>query len=182
MKKIFTTILLLCAVFAVSLPSEAQETSNQTRKEARLARKEQRRQEKAITDSLMKVLFGVQEVNVGYGKTDKNNLTTAVSSVSPTNKEVSSYGDIGEYLMGRVPGLQVTKRGNSYSLQIRGATTIGNASTEPLVLVDGVETNDIGGLNPHDIKSVEVLKDAAASSIYGSRAACGAVLITTKGR
>lgn len=175
-------MMLVSLVSAAAVPLEAQEARKQTRKETRLARKEQKRQEKAVTDSLMKVLFGVQEVNVGYGKTDKNNLTTAISSVSPTNKEVSSYGDIGEYLMGRVPGLQVTKRGNSYSLQIRGATTIGNASTEPLVLVDGVETNDISGLNPHDIKSVEVLKDAAAASIYGSRAACGAVLITTKGR
>ena len=175
-------MMLVSLVSAAAVPLEAQEARKQTRKETRLARKEQKRQEKAVTDSLMKVLFGVQEVNVGYGKTDKNNLTTAISSVSPTNREVSSYADIGEYHMGRVPGLQVTKRGNSYSLQIRGATTIGNASTEPLVLVDGVETNDISGLNPHDIKSVEVLKDAAAASIYGSRAACGAVLITTKGR
>jgi TonB-dependent SusC/RagA subfamily outer membrane receptor len=58
--------------------------------------------------------------------------------------------------------------------------SIGAGSTEPLVLVDGAETTDISGLNPHDVKSVEVLKDAAASSIYGSRAACGVILITTK--
>ena len=63
MKKIFTTILLLCAVFAVSLPSEAQETSKQTRKEARLARKEQRSRDKAITGSHMNFIFGVQGGN-----------------------------------------------------------------------------------------------------------------------
>ena len=152
----------------------------QSRKAERQARKEQKRREKEITDSMMLVLFGGRDVNVGYGTTKRDNLTTAVSSVEVQERSMSSYGDIGEYLMGRVPGLVVTKSGSSYRFQIRGATSVSGASTEPLILVDGVETTDIGGLNPHDIKSVEVLKDTAASAIYGSRASCGVILITTK--
>lgn len=154
----------------------------QNRKAQRQARREQKSREREVTDSMMKVLFGDRSVNVGYGSVKKRNLTTAVSSVDVDDRSMSSYGDIGEYLNGRVPGLMVTKAGGSYRFQIRGATTVSGASTEPLVLVDGVETDDISGLNPHDIKSVEVLKDAAASAVYGSRASCGVILITTKSR
>ena len=154
----------------------------QSRKEQRQARREQKLREQAVTDSMMRVLFGDESVNVGYGSTKKKKLTTAVSSVEVDDKSMSSYADIGEYLSGRVPGLVVTKAGGTYRFQIRGATSISGASTEPLVLVDGVETTDISGLNPHDIRSVEVLKDAAVAAIYGSRASCGAILITTKSR
>lgn len=154
----------------------------QSRKEQRQARREQKLRGQAVTDSMMRVLFGDESVNVGYGSTKKKKLTTAVSSVEVDDKSMSSYADIGEYLSGRVPGLVVTKAGGTYRFQIRGATSISGASTEPLVLVDGVETTDISGLNPHDIRSVEVLKDAAAAAIYGSRASCGAILITTKSR
>lgn len=178
MKRVLISILCAAAVMLAASP----DVCAQNRQAQRQARREQKLRERAVTDSMMKVLFGDQTVNVGYGSTKKKNLTTAVSSVEVDDKSVSSYGDIGEYLSGRVPGLVVTKTGGSYRFQIRGATSISGASTEPLVLVDGVETTDISGLNPHDVKSVEVLKDTAASAIYGSRASCGVILITTKGR
>lgn len=178
MKRLLISVLCAAAVMLAA----SQDVCAQSRKEQRQARREQKLRERAVTDSMMKVLFGDPSVNVGYGTIKKKNLTTAVSSVEVDDRSMSSYGDIGEYLSGRVPGLVVFKSGGSYRFQIRGATTISDASTEPLVLVDGVETTDISSLNPHDIKSVEVLKDTAASAIYGSRASCGVVLITTKSR
>ena len=178
MKRLLISILCLAAVMICG----SADMDAQNRKAERQARKEQKRREREVTDSMMLVLFGDRDVNVGYGSTKKKDLTTAVSSVEVDQKAMSSYGDIGEYLSGRVPGLVVTKSGSSYRFQIRGASSISGVSTEPLVLVDGVETNDISGLNPHDVKSVDVLKDTAASAIYGSRAACGVILITTKSR
>ena len=77
-----------------------------------------------------------------------------------------------------MPGLIVRKVGGSYKFTIRGINSI-NSSTDPLLIVDGCTVDDIDYLNPKDIKSVEVLKDASAS-IYGSRGACGVILITTK--
>ena len=145
----------------------------------RAARKEQRRMEKAVMDSIRSKHADKDSVNVGYGYTKKKNMTTSVSKVDI--EKAQSYTDIGQYLSGKVPGLVVMKRGNSYSFQIRGAMSL-SAGTDPLVLVDGVETTDIGSLNPQDVRSVEVLKDAAAASIYGSRAASGVILITTKSR
>lgn len=189
MKKLF--VFFLAVAMLLAMPCQAQDSVSDSkdgkasrkelRKEEKKARKEQKRREKELADSVKAIIFGANaNVNVGYGTVKKKNLTTAVSSVEVEDKAMAAYGDIGEYLNGRVPGLVVSKVGGSYRFQIRGATTIGVGSTEPLVLVDGVETDDIGGLNPHDVKSVEVLKDAAASSIYGSRAACGVILITTK--
>lgn len=185
---ISTVVMMLAQPYGVEAQSQDavekrmdKASRKELRKEERQARKEQKRREKELADSVKAVIFGGDtKVNVGYGTTKKKNLTTAVSSVEVEDNAMSSYGDICEYLSGRVPGLVVTKAGGSYRFQIRGAMSIGAGSTEPLVLVDGAETTDISGLNPHDVKSVEVLKDAAASSIYGSRAACGVILITTK--
>ena len=115
---------------------------------------------------------------MGYGRVKRRNLTTSVSKVAIQDDVIGSYSNIGEYLMGRVPGLQVTKVGSEYKYTIRGINSI-NSPTDPLFLVNGVETVDINYLNPRDIQSVEVLKDASAS-IYGTRGACGVILITTK--
>lgn len=150
----------------------------QSRKEERKARKEIRRQERAIRDSLLLMMSENESVNVGYGSTKKKNLTTSVSSVKAKNTETDGYSHVAEYLQGRVPGLIVRKVGGSYKFTIRGINSI-NSSTDPLLIVDGCTVNDIDYLNPKDIKSVEVLKDASAS-IYGSRGACGVILITTK--
>jgi TonB-dependent starch-binding outer membrane protein SusC len=88
-----------------------------------------------------------------------------------------------EALQGKAAGVQVVspsgKPGGDISVRVRGATSV-LAGNEPLYVVDGIPTTDIRGLNPNDIASMSVLKDAASASIYGARAANGVVLITTK--
>lgn len=171
--------ILVLALAFVMAGSVGDMMMAQSRKEIRKARKEQLKREREITDSLKLVLFGEEKVNVGYGKTKKKDLVTAVSSVD-VNGDAPIITDIGEFLMGKVPGLVVTKIGSSYRLNVRGATTVSGASVDPLVLLDGMEIDDISVINPNDVASVEVLKDAAAAAVYGSRGACGVVLITTK--
>lgn len=173
MKRISALIFAALILLPVSYSVQAQ-----SRKEERKARKEIRRQERAIRDSLLLMMSENESVNVGYGSTKKKNLTTSVSSVKAKNTETDGYSHVAEYLQGRVPGLIVRKVGGSYKFTIRGINSI-NSSTDPLLIVDGCTVNDIDYLNPKDIKSVEVLKDASAS-IYGSRGACGVILITTK--
>jgi TonB-dependent SusC/RagA subfamily outer membrane receptor len=106
-------------------------------------------------------------------------VTSSVSKVSVDEKTVTSYSDMGTYLMGRVPGLTVTKTGNGYRYSIRSSDTI-YGNTEPLFVVDGVTVDDISYLNPSDVDHVEVLKDAASASIYGTQGGNGVILITTK--
>lgn len=124
-------------------------------------------------------------VVVGFGTQKKANLTGAVSTV----KMDEALGDrpivnVSDALQGAVPGLLVSSGGNSTtdtkSFQIRGAYSIGSGSViSPLILIDNVE-GDIDLLNPDDIESISVMKDAASSAIYGARAAGGVILITTK--
>jgi len=114
-------------------------------------------------------------VNVGYGSVDKDDLTYAVSSVKMSENE-NSYTNMYDYLAGRVPGVQI---GPGNTITIRGINSI-NSSTEPLILLDGVEISSLDDVNPYDVYSVDVLKDAS-SSIYGLRGANGVILITTKG-
>lgn len=121
-------------------------------------------------------------VVVGYGTQKKLNLTGSISSVKMDdvlgNRPVSS---VSEALQGAIPGLQVTSTsgvpGQGMSFNIRGVNSINAGS--PLVLVDNVEM-DINMLDPNDIESITVLKDAASSAIYGARAAFGVILVTTK--
>lgn len=125
-------------------------------------------------------------VVVGFGSQKKVNLTGAVSTVD--NKALLSrpVAQVGQALQGVVPGLNMSLNnqggalGNALKVNIRGTGTIGEGSTDsPLILIDGIE-GDMNALNPDDIESISVLKDAAASSIYGSRAPFGVILITTK--
>lgn len=125
-------------------------------------------------------------VVVGFGSQKKVNLTGAVSTVD--NKTLASrpVAQVGQALQGVVPGLNMSLNnqggslGNALKVNIRGTGTIGEGSTDsPLILIDGIE-GDMNALNPDDIESISVLKDAAASSIYGSRAPFGVILITTK--
>jgi TonB-linked SusC/RagA family outer membrane protein len=126
-------------------------------------------------------------VVVGYGTQKKINLTGAVSSVNSETLENRPVVNAAQALQGLAPGLNITQTGtlggsleNRPTINIRGVGTIGQGSSgTPLILIDGAE-GDINSLNPQDIESVSVLKDAAASSIYGSRAPFGVVLITTK--
>lgn len=178
MKKII--VMAVLALFVV-LPVSARSKTPDERKARKIEKREQRQLQRAVMDSIRNAHAESDSVNVGYGYTKRKNVTTSVSSLEVNDGQASTYSDIAEYLSGRVPGLVVTKRGNSYSFQIRGAMSL-SAGTDPLVLVDGVETTDIGSLNPQDVRSVEVLKDAAAATIYGTRAANGVILITTKSR
>lgn len=150
----------------------------QDKKTERLARREARRIENAIRDSLRKVMADEELIDLGYGKVKRKHLTTSVSKVNLDEKSVSGYSDIGQFLRGRVPGLVVTKTGGGYKYLIRGAGTI-YGSTDPLFVVDGRTVDDISYLDPNEVAHVEVLKDAS-SAIYGTRGSNGVILITTK--
>ncbi len=113
-------------------------------------------------------------VNVGYSVTTQDDLTYSVSSVKPDEKEMV-YSNMYDYLRGRVAGVQVFP---DNSIRIRGINSI-NSSTEPLLVVDGAVVTNLDAINPHDVYSVDVLKDAS-SSIYGVRGANGVIIITTK--
>lgn len=169
MKRIFSAILVLLFVVGMSA---------QDRKAERMARREQRRAERAVYDSIRLKQLEDDSVYVGYGYIKRKNLTTSVSKVDVMDIQMKGYTSIGEYLKGRVPGLQVMKTGSGYKYLIRGVSSI-NSPTDPLFIVDGVEVNDIDHINPNDVARVEVLKDASAS-IYGNRGACGVIIITTK--
>lgn len=169
--------LFIALAMMVSYPANSQDKS-EARRARREQRREERRLERALMDSLRLAAFEQDSVNVGYGYVKRKNLVNSVSRVPMENDQNMSYNDIGEYLMGRVPGLTVIKTGTTYKYIIRGLSSI-NSQTDPLFIVDGVEVMDISYLNPRDVKSVEVLKDSSAS-IYGTRGACGVILITTR--
>lgn len=121
-------------------------------------------------------------VVVGYGTQKKANLTGAVSTVSLPEMEKRTVASTSLALQGLVPGVTVTQRsgkpgGDGGVISVRGKTTLGN--NDVLVLIDGVESN-INSIDPKSIESISVLKDAASAAIYGSRAANGVILITTK--
>jgi TonB-dependent SusC/RagA subfamily outer membrane receptor len=131
--------------------------------------------------------FGMEEVVVvGFAVQNKINLTGAVGVVKAEDMEARPVANAVQALQGLVAGLNISTTGNAgelnakKSINIRGTATIGEGSKgEPLVLIDGME-GDINSINPQDIESISVLKDAASSSIYGSRAPFGVILITTK--
>ena len=120
-------------------------------------------------------------VVVGYGTQKKVNLTGAIATVDDTQLASRSAPSVAHMLQGAVPGLTISttsgRPGNSADLNIRGITSINGGS--PLVLIDGAE-GDLMKLNPNDVASISVIKDASAAAIYGARAAYGVVLVTTK--
>lgn len=131
--------------------------------------------------------FGMEEVViVGFAVQNKVNLTGSVGVAKAEDLEARPVANAVQALQGLVAGLNITTSGNAgelnskKSINIRGTATIGEGSKgDPLVLIDGME-GDINSINPQDIESISVLKDAASSSIYGSRAPFGVILITTK--
>lgn len=122
-------------------------------------------------------------VVVGYQTVRKADLTGSVSVVSTKSLETSSDSDPMRALQGKIPGMTVTANGSpsgTGSVRIRGIGSF-NASQDPLFIIDGVPTTaSLNSLNMNDIESMQVLKDAASASIYGSRAANGVIVITTK--
>ncbi|MDE7375564.1 MAG: SusC/RagA family TonB-linked outer membrane protein, partial [Muribaculaceae bacterium] len=125
-------------------------------------------------------------VAVGYGSQKRANLTGAVATVDVARAMDSRpVTDVAKALQGAVPGLTITTANGDISgnpkINIRGTGTLANSATSsPLIVVDGVPVDDLSYLNPEDIEAVSVLKDASSSSIYGSRAAFGVILVTTK--
>lgn len=137
-------------------------------------------------DIAVRLAVNIQEVDevvvVGYG-TQKKRLTTGASvQVKGEDLQKLSTSSVMGALQSQSPGVQITQSsgmpGEAFKVTVRGLGTIGDAS--PLYVIDGVAGGDINTLNPSDIESVDVLKDAASAAIYGSRAANGVILITTK--
>lgn len=124
-------------------------------------------------------------VVVGYGTVKKSDLTGSVSGVSTRQFRNQPVKRVENILQGRTPGVEVTATsgvpGASMKVRVRGTTSI-NKSSDPLYVIDGIiSSSGLDGLNPSDIQSMEVLKDASSTAIYGSRGSNGVILITTKG-
>ena len=121
-------------------------------------------------------------VVVGYGSQAKKDVTGAVSSIKGDQLQNVPVSGATQAIQGRVAGVNVVRNGGSPgsagSIRIRGTGTINNA--DPLIVIDGIPAGDLNSVNPNDIASVEILKDASASAIYGTRAANGVVIVTTK--
>ena len=122
-------------------------------------------------------------VVMGYGVQRKGDITGAVSTVQARSIEDIPVNNFGAAIAGRTAGVQVVspsgKPSGGFSVRVRGATSI-TAGNEPLYVVDGVPTTDTYSINPEEIESITVLKDASSAAIYGSAGANGVVLITTK--
>ena len=123
-------------------------------------------------------------VAIGYGTAKRSDLTSAISTVQGEEIKSMSVGNPVTALQGKTPGVQVIggsgHPGASPKVMIRGFTSL-NLDTDPLYVVDGVPMgNNLNFLNPNEIESMDILKDASAAAIYGSRASNGVVLITTK--
>jgi TonB-linked SusC/RagA family outer membrane protein len=121
-------------------------------------------------------------VVIGYGTVKKKDLTGAVASIKGSDIKSQGVSDITKSLQGKLPGVTIESAGGNPGsgtrILIRGVGTLGNAS--PLYIVDGVQVSNINNLSQIDIQSIDILKDASAAAIYGSRAANGVVLVTTK--
>lgn len=122
-------------------------------------------------------------VVIGYGTQKKGDITSSVGSVKSEDFIAGAINDAGQLIQGKIAGLSVTNpSGNPVGgteISLRGNTTILGASTNPLILIDGVP-GDFNTVAPEDIESIDVLKDGSAAAIYGSRGTNGVVLITTK--
>ncbi len=121
-------------------------------------------------------------VLVGYGSSSRKNLSSAITTIKPDDLNKAATGDIGQLLQGKVAGLNISASGDPNrpaAVILRGASTI-NSPGAPFYVIDGIPGADISVIAPDDIASIEVLKDAAATAIYGNRAASGVIIITTK--
>lgn len=126
---------------------------------------------------------GLSEVVVvGYGTTTKKGLVSAVASIKADDLNKGAITDVGQLLQGKAAGLNITVSGDPTrrsSVILRGASTL-NSSMEPFYVIDGIPGGDISLVAPDDIETIDVLKDASATSIYGNRASNGVIMVTTK--
>ncbi|HBL75300.1 MAG TPA: SusC/RagA family TonB-linked outer membrane protein [Prolixibacteraceae bacterium] len=136
-----------------------------------------------INVTMVEETIGLEEVvAIGYGTAKKSDITGAVATLQGDAVAERRTTQVSQALQGAISGVMVTRDnntpGSSATINIRGITTIGDSS--PLIIMDGVPINNINDINPNDIQDISVLKDAASASIYGSRAAAGVILVTTK--
>ncbi|MFT7036315.1 MAG: TonB-dependent SusC/RagA subfamily outer membrane receptor, partial [Cyclobacteriaceae bacterium] len=121
-------------------------------------------------------------VVIGYGTQKKADLTGSLSSISGEGLDKMQIGDPSQLLLGRMAGVRIESAGGSpgasTNIVVRGVSSLTNS--DPLFVIDGMFTDNMDFLNPSDIKSIQVLKDASAAAIYGSRAAAGVVIVTTR--
>jgi len=137
-----------------------------------------------FTVTMVEETTGIDEVvAIGYGTQKRKDLTGAVGQVKSEDLTKTSVIGLDQAIQGKIAGVQVTSNsgepGGSISMRIRGVGSI-NSSNEPLYIIDGVPYGSLNAINVNDIDRIDVLKDAAAASIYGSRASNGVVLVTTK--
>lgn len=121
-------------------------------------------------------------VVVGYGKSSKRTLTTSVTTIKSEDLNRGAIADVGQLLQGKVAGLNVTASGDpnrGAAVILRGASTI-NSPQGPYYVIDGVPGADIATIAPDDIATIDILKDASATAIYGNKAANGVIIVTTK--
>lgn len=121
-------------------------------------------------------------VVVGYGRSSKRTVSSAIASIKPEDLNRGAIGDVGQLLQGKVPGLNITASGDPNrpaAVILRGASTI-NSPQGPFYVIDGIPGADINAVAPDDIASLDILKDASATAIYGNRASNGVIMVTTK--
>ena len=121
-------------------------------------------------------------VVVGYGKGSRKTLSSSIISIKPEDMNRGAISDVGQLLQGKVAGLNITASGDPNrpaAVILRGASTV-NSPGAPFYVIDGVAGADISAIAPDDIATIDILKDAAATAIYGNRAASGVIMVTTK--
>ena len=122
-------------------------------------------------------------VVIGYGTQKRKEVTSAVATVNAEGFNKGNISDVAQLLQGKVSGLSISRPGGNpnggFTIRLRGLSTLG-ANTSPLIVVDGQIGADINTIDPNDIQSMDVLKDAASAAIYGTRGSSGVIIITTK--
>ncbi len=140
-------------------------------------------QQIALSIKLKEATNDLQEVVIGYGKSKRNEITGAVTSIKPDEFNRGVVSSPGQLLQGKVAGLNITRSGNPTdkpAVILRGPSSFREGAQEPFYVIDGVPGASIDLVAPDDILSMEVLKDASSTAIYGSRAANGVIMVNTK--
>jgi iron complex outermembrane receptor protein len=136
----------------------------------------------ALTEDFS-TLDEVTVTGIGYGSVQRREITSSVASVDAKDFNTGNINDPAQLLQGKVAGLSIVKPGgdpnSGFNIRLRGLSTFG-ANSQPLIVIDGVLGGSLSSIDPNDIESIEVLKDASAAAIYGTRGASGVILVTTK--
>ncbi len=123
-------------------------------------------------------------VVTGYGTQEKKEITSAVASVKSESFQIGNVQDPTQLIQGKVAGLSIARVGSNpndgFTVRLRGLSTLSSTNSGPLVVVDGVVGADLRNIDPNDIASMDVLKDASAAAIYGTRGSSGVIIVTTK--